>query len=399
VDAQVLEPEPRKGNLVARLKGTGKKKPILWICHLDVVEARREDWTTDPFVFTEKDGWYYGRGTEDIKGACALLVHAFIRLKKDGYKGNRDLILALTAGEEDGKANGVDWLLKNKRSLVDAEFVLNPDAGSFQLENGKRVLVGVQASEKLYADFAVEAKSPGGHSARPGPKGTNAIYRLSAALARLEAHRFPAELNEVTRGYFERQAAVKGGPDAADMTAIAKSGDPAAFERLSANAFHNSRFRTTCVATRLDAGHANNALPAMAKAVVNCRILPGHSQKEIQEELVKVVADPSLTVTALDDYGSGTAKNPLSALRPEVVGVLEKVVSDMWPGLTVVPFMDAGASDSAITRAAGLPTYGVPGIFTDVNDNRAHGKDERINAAAFEEGAEFFYRFNLALTR
>jgi acetylornithine deacetylase/succinyl-diaminopimelate desuccinylase-like protein len=391
-DVQVLGPNARKGNLVARLRGTGAKKPILFICHTDVVEARREDWTLDPFAFTEKDGFFYGRGTEDIKEGDAILVTTFIRLKKEGYKPERDLILALTADEEGGASNGVDWLLKNHRDLIDAEYIINPDAGDFEIDKGKRLLVGIEASEKLYADYSLEVRNKGGHSSLPVPD--NAIYQLAEGLTRLEHFQFPLELNEVTRAYFAKEAEIVGGQEGADMKAILKTPpEEAAVERLSKITFYNSRMRTTCVATRLEGGHANNALPGFARANVNCRIFPGHTPEEIREQLVKIVAAPEITITLEDNSGLGPKANPPSPLRPDVMGAMEKVVKEMWPGVPVIPVMDAGASDGAISRAAGIPTYGVPGVFIDLNDDRTHGRDERLPAAAFYEGVEFYYRF------
>lgn len=398
-DVVVVGDDKRKMNLVARYRGTGKKKPILWICHLDVVEARREDWSLDPFTFTEKDGYFYGRGTEDVKDGDALLITTLIRYKREGYVPDRDIIVALTAGEEDGKSNGVEWLLKHRPDLIKAQFVLNPDAGDFEMDKDKRVLIGLQASEKLYADFALETHNKGGHSSQPTPD--NAIYQLAAGLSKLSRYQFPFELNEVTRGYFEKQAVLTPGQDGADMKAILqKKPDEAAIVRLSTSPFYNSRYRTTCVATRLEGGHANNALPGYAKAIVNCRILPGHTAAEVREQLVSVVADPGISVTHIDESSgiAATKPNPPSPLRPDVVKPLEKVVGLMWPGLSVVPFMDAGASDGAITREYGMPTYGVPGVFIDINDDRSHGRDERLPVESFYEGIEFFYRFNKALT-
>jgi acetylornithine deacetylase/succinyl-diaminopimelate desuccinylase-like protein len=396
-DVQVLGPNARKGNLVARLHGSGAKKPILFICHTDVVEARREDWTLDPFKFTEKDGYFYGRGTEDVKEGDAILVTTFIRLKREGYKPERDLILALTADEEGGASNGVDWLLRNHRELVDAEYILNPDAGDFEIDNGKRLLVGIEASEKLYADFALEVHNKGGHSSLPTPD--NAIYQLAEGLTRLEHYQFPFELNEVTRAYFAKEADIVGGQEGSDMKAILKSPpDEAAMARLSAAPFYNARMRTTCVATRLEGGHANNALPGFAGANVNCRIFPGHPPEEIGQQLVKIVAQPEISITLRDNSGLGPKANPPSPLRPDVMGALEKVTNEMWPAVPVIPVMDAGASDGAISRAAGIPTYGVPGVFIDLNDDRSHGRDERLPATSFYEGVDFYYRFVKALS-
>jgi acetylornithine deacetylase/succinyl-diaminopimelate desuccinylase-like protein len=396
-DVQVLGPNPRKGNMVARLHGTGAHEPLLLICHTDVVEARREDWSLDPFKFTEKDGYFYGRGTEDIKEGDAILVTTFIRLKLEGYKPDRDIILALTADEEGGASNGVDWLLKNHRDLIDAEYILNPDAGDFEMDQGKRLLVGIQASEKLYADFTLEVHNKGGHGSLPVPD--NAIYQLAEGLTRLEHYQFPFELNEVTRTYFAKEADIVRGQEGADMKAIVQTPpDEAAMARLAKTPFYNSRMRTTCVATRLDAGHANNALPGFARANVNCRILPGHPPDEIREQLVKILAQPEISVTQVKSSGLGPRANPPSPLRPDVMGSLQKVVDQMWPGVPVIPVMDAGASDGAISRAAGVPTYGVPGVFIDINDDRSHGRDERLPVASFYEGVDFYYRFIKTLT-
>ena len=396
-DVQVLGPNARKGNLVARLHGTGAHRPILFICHTDVVEARREDWSLDPFKFTEKDGYFYGRGTEDIKDGDAILLTTFIRLKREGYKPDRDIILALTADEEGGESNGVDWLLKNHREMIDAEFILNPDAGDFEMDKGKHLVVGIQASEKLYTDFQLELRNKGGHSSLPEPD--NAIYQLAEALTRLEHYTFPFELNEVTRAYFGKEADIIGGAQGADMKAILRTPpDQGAIARLSKMPFYNARMRTTCVATRLEAGHANNALPGSARGIVNCRILPGHTAEEVRAQLIKILAEPKMTVTEVESPSLGSHANPPSPLRPDAMGPLERVVKQMWPGVPVMPVMDAGASDGAISRAAGIPTYGVPGVFIDLNDDRSHGRDERLPVQSFYEGVDFYYRFVKALT-
>jgi acetylornithine deacetylase/succinyl-diaminopimelate desuccinylase-like protein len=396
-DVQVLGPNERKGNLVARIHGSGAKKPILFICHLDVVEARREDWSMDPFQLVEKDGYFYGRGTGDIKDGDAFLVTTFIRLKRENFKPDRDLILALTADEEGGASNGVDWLIKNHRELIDAEYIINPDAGDFELEHGKRLLVGIQASEKLYQDFDLKVTNPGGHSSLPTSE--NAIYQLADGLARLERYQFPFELNEVTREYFSREAGIVGGQTGADMKAILSTPPgAAALARLSAIPYYNSRVRTTCVATRLDGGHANNALPGMARANVNCRILPGHSSDEIQATLVKVLDDSRIVVSRATGLAGSGLPNPPSPLRPDLMSALEKVTNEMWPGVPIVPVMDAGASDGAVSRAAGFPTYGLPGLFMDVDDDRSHGRDERVRVASFYDGVDFYYRLVKALS-
>jgi acetylornithine deacetylase/succinyl-diaminopimelate desuccinylase-like protein len=390
-DVQVMGPNPRKGNLVARLRGTGARKPMLLICHLDVVEARREDWSMDPFQFVEKDGYFYGRGSGDIKDGDAILMATMIRLKQENFRPDRDIILALTADEEGGKFNGVDWLIKNHRDLIDAEFILNPDAGDFELDKGKKLLVGIQAAEKLYQDYDIKVTNPGGHSSLPGKE--NAIYELAEALTRLEHYQFPFELSEVTREYFKREADIVGGATGADMKAILQTPpDQAAIARLSESPFYNARMRTTCVATKLEGGHANNALPGMARANINCRILPGHTPNEVQSTLEKVIADSKISISQVAAPGAGLRSNPLSTLQPEVMHAIEKVVNEMWPGVPVVPVLDAGASDGAISRAAGYTTYGIPGVFMDVDDDRSHGRDERIRVASFYSGVDFYYR-------
>ena len=402
-DLQVLGPNDRKKNTVVRLRGTGKHKPVLLIGHLDVVEARREDWTTEPFQFVEKDGFFYGRGTQDMKSGDAIMVTTLIRMKKEGYQPDRDIILALTADEEGGKSNGVDWLLKNHRELIDAEFVLNHDGGGVTTEHGKPVMMEVDATEKLYADYQLSVTNPGGHSSLPVPD--NAIYHLGDGLGRLEHYEFPMELNSVTRAYYERMSTVASGQRAEDMKAILKNPpDQAAIDRLSKDATDHSKLRTTCVATRLEAGHANNALPQMARANVNCRIAPGHSAEDIRQKLVEIVADPKITVRYVGAIGEvtehGTERQSYAPppLMPDVFGPLEKVVAQMWPGVPVVPTMSTGASDGIYTNAAGLPTYGISGTAIDRNDVRAHGKDERLGVESYYQGVDFYYRYLKAVT-
>jgi len=298
-DVVVLGPNDRKGNLVARLRGTGKGKPILIIAHLDVVEAKRSDWTTDPFQFIEKDGFFYGRGTQDMKDSDAIAVTTLIRYLKEGYKPNRDIILALTADEEGGTFNGVDWLLQHHRDLIDAEYVLNPDAGGVTTDKGKPIDVEVEATEKLYADFQLTATNRGGHSSLPRPD--NAIYGIADALGRLEKAPFPFELNNVTRAWFGQVAASEKPEVAADIRAMLKTPpDTAAIARLSKNPRFNATMRTTCVATRLSGGHADNALPETAQALVNCRILPGHSREEVRQDLIRIFADPKIALRYKD---------------------------------------------------------------------------------------------------
>ena len=402
-DAQVLGPNNRKGNLVARLHGSGAQQAILLMGHLDVVEARREDWSVDPFQFIEKDGYFYGRGTQDMKSGDAVLITTLIRLKKENYRPDRDLILALTADEESGKSNGVDWLLMNHRSLIDAEFALNSDGGGIYTRDGKPVIITVDASEKLYADYELEVKNPGGHSSLPVPD--NAIYRLSDALSRLKRSKFPFELNAVTRVYFERSASAAKPEVSADMKAIVKDPpDADAIARLSSDPLYNAMMRTTCVATRLDAGHANNALPQTARAIVNCRILPGHTREEVRADLIKIFADRAIQVRYVSDAGEVLDSVPERhdmppvTLRPEVMRPLEKIAQGIWPGAPVVPTMATGSSDGVFTNAAGIPTYGVSGIAIEFGDLRAHGRDERVRTDSYYQAVDFYYRYVKALT-
>jgi acetylornithine deacetylase/succinyl-diaminopimelate desuccinylase-like protein len=405
-DVVVAGPNDRKKNLVVRLHGTGKHRPVLLIGHLDVVEARREDWSTDPFTLLEKDGFFYGRGTLDMKSGDAIMATALLRMKREGFRPSRDLILALTADEEGGCCNGVDWLLKNRRALIDAEFVLNHDGRegySIISEHGVPQEFDLSATEKVYADFQLTTTNRGGHSSLPRPD--NAIYELTAGLLRIAQHPFPFELNAITRGYFERMATLTTGQTAADMRAlVATQPDEQAIERLSRDPAYGAMMRTTCVATRLDGGHANNALPQRAQAVVNCRILPRHSPQEVQQQLIRVLADPQIAVRYIADNGeiADSAPEdrgpPPSLPTPQVLGPLESAVERTWPHLTVVPFMNTSASDGMYTRAAGLPTYGVAGIAIDRNDSRAHGRDERVAVASFYTGNEFYYRFLKVLT-
>lgn len=404
-DVVVLGPNPRKGNMVARYRGRAgsMKKPVLIIGHIDVVEAKREDWTTDPFVFTEKDGYFYGRGTQDMKDSAAALVASFIRMKREGYVPDRDIILALTADEEGGASNGVSWLLKNHRDLIDATFALNPDAGGLNTVKGKPESLGVEATEKLYADFRLTVTNPGGHSSLP--KKDNAIYRLAAALERLEAYRFPTELNAVTRGFFAATEKTQQGQVKEDMRAVLKSPpDEAAVARLSEDPLYNATLRTTCVATMLEAGHAPNALPQRAQANVNCRIFPGHTPAEIRSKLIEVFADRKVEIQLLNSAGkpSDAGLNDLSVAPPplneEVFGALHKVVAEMWPDLPIVPEMETGATDSKYTMAAGIPSYGFCGMGIDEDDVRAHGRDERLGVESYYTGVEFQYRYLKALT-
>jgi acetylornithine deacetylase/succinyl-diaminopimelate desuccinylase-like protein len=400
-DVFVAGPNDRKKNMVVRLHGTGSQKPILFLAHLDVVEARREDWTTDPFQFIEKDGYFYGRGTVDIKDGAAILVTNFIRMKKAGLAPNRDLILALTADEEGGNFNGVEWLLKHHRDWIEAEYCVNLDGGDFMSDKGKKIYGAVQASEKVYVDFQFEVKNPGGHSSRPTRD--NAIYHLSEGLARLSKFNFPVELNEITRSMLEKCAAIEGGPLAKDMKAAAQpSPDTAVLVRLSENEFYNAILRTTCVATMLSGGHAPNALPQTAHANVNCRILPGEDPNKIKATLIKVVDDPKINVSFVEQHDADgnlilPELVPPSPLRPELMKAVEGAAGSTWGPLPIMPVMDTGASDGRYLRMAGIPTYGIAGVFLDLDNRRAHGQDERVRVQDFYDGVEFNYKLMQAL--
>ena len=384
---------PKKGNLVAILRGTGKKKPIILMAHIDVVEAKMEDWSFDPFKFQEIDGYYYARGSSDDKAMASIFVANLIRLKKENYKPERDIMVALTADEEGGDHNGIAWLLEHHPEFKSAEFAIN-EGGGGQAKDGKRVLNGVQLSEKVFQSFQLEIKDPGGHSSLP--RKDNPIYHLSKALANLANYDFPVNLNDGTRAFFERSSKIEEGQLAADMKGVVQNPpDANAVKRLSESHYYNALLRTTCVATMLDAGHAQNALPQKATAVVNCRILPGEDPEKIKQQLITVFADNKISVTPMNP----AAASPPSPLDPVVIGPIEKVTQKMWPGVPVIPVMSTGATDGAHTRNAGIPTYGVSGLFSDIDDKRAHGKDERINVKAYYEGQEFLYELTKELTQ
>lgn len=392
-DVQVLPmpAEPHKGNLIARYRGTGRRKPLLLLAHLDVVAAKRSDWSVDPFVLTEKDGYFYGRGTSDDKAMAAIWIALLIRATQEGLRFDRDLIVALTADEEGGNSNGVQWLIDRHRELIDAELCLNEGGGGGILA-GRYFANEVQASEKVYLSYTLAVKNPGGHSSRPVKD--NAIYHLAEGLARLAKFDFPVTLNEVTRAYFDRMSRLQSGQLAADMKAILQTRPNAeAVSRLAQSAFFNAQMRTTCVATRLEAGHADNALPQSAQALVNCRLLPGVSPVAVQRTLEKVLADKRITVAPIDEAKA----SPPSPLTPDVMQSIERITRELWPGVPVVPTMGTGATDGLYLRRAGIPTYGVSGLFEDIDDVRAHGKDERIGVKQFHESQEFLYRLVRAL--
>ena len=375
---------PKKGNVVVRYRGTGAHKPILLLAHIDVVEAKREDWSLDPFQLTEKDGYFYGRGTGDDKAQASIWIANLIRYKREGFKPDRDIIVALTADEEGGGPySGIVWLIKNHRNWIDAEFCLN-EGGRGEADKGKPIANEVQASEKTYADFRLEVHNPGGHSSLPVPE--NAIYRLAAALERIGKFQFPLKTNEVTKAYFTQLAKIEKGPMAADLAKVG-AGSQDAMQRVAAsNPSWNSMLRTTCVATQVEAGHAKNALPQLAAANINCRILPEDSVQYVETTLRQTIADPQVSMKAEPDSAA-----PSSPLRPDLIKAIEHVDDSMWPGVALVPVMSTGATDGKYLREAGIPTYGVQGIFYDRDDVRSHGRDERIRVQAFYEGQTFLY--------
>ena len=393
-DVLVIGPQPRKGNLVARLRGADRTRaPVLLLAHLDVVQAHPEDWTLPPFEFVEQDGFYYGRGTSDDKAMAAIWVTNLIRYKEEGFTPARDLVVALTADEEGGDFNGVDWLLTEHPDLIRADYALNEGGGGAE-HDGRRLYNEVQVSEKVYQSYWLEITNPGGHSSLS--EKDNAIYRLAHALVRIESHRFPAVFDEVTRTFLERSAATETLEIAQALRGVLRDPpDPAALEVLSDLPHYNARLRTTCVATELAAGHAENALPQRAQATINCRVFPGNDPREVQAMLVRLVADTGISVTPM----APARPSPASPLRPDVMDAIEQVTEAMWPGVPVIPTMVTGATDGLYLRNRGVPVYGVSGLFEETDDVRAHGRNERIGVREFHEGQEFLYRLVRTLTQ
>jgi acetylornithine deacetylase/succinyl-diaminopimelate desuccinylase-like protein len=376
---------PKKGNIVVRYHGTGARKPLLLLAHTDVVEAKREDWTMDPFVLTERDGYFYGRGTADDKAQAAIWIANLIRFKREEFKPDRDIIVALTADEEGGGPyNGVDWLIKNHRDLIEAEYALN-EGGYAEEVDGKRVSNDVAMSEKYVVNFRLEVHNKGGHSSMPVPD--NAIYHLAGALDRLSQFGFPLKTNEVTRAYFTQMAKVEKGPIATDLAAIAAGSEQAMHRVAAASPQWNSMLRTTCVATQLEGGHARNALPQLAAATVNCRVLPDDSLEYVQGTFENVFADKQVSIQILGEVEKG----PAPPLNPQLMRSIARITDTLWPGVPVIPLMLVGATDGLYLRRAGIPTYGVQGLFSDRNDHRIHGRDERMSVKSFYEGQTFPY--------
>ena len=380
---------PKEGGLVAVYPGTSTTlKPILAIAHIDVVEAKREDWTRDPFTLIEEGGYFYGRGTADDKAMAAMLVDTLIRFQTSGHRPKRAVKIALTCGEEtNGAFNGVEWLAANKRALIDAEFALNEGGGGTSDGKGKVVEQAMQVGEKTFATYRLETRNPGGHSSVPRPD--NAIYQLAQALVRIQAHEFPLEMSETTRTYFREAGAGRKDATGAAMVALAANpADKAAEAIANRDPFLHSNLRTTCVATMLDGGHARNALAQRAGAYVNCRIFPGHSVEEIRAELAKVIADPEVTVTALAPLRPSPPAPPLD---PKVMGPAKALSAKYFPGVPVVPVMANGYTDSTFLTAAGIPAYGVPGLWGDPDGNGAHGLNERIEVRSVYVGRDYLY--------
>jgi len=381
--------KPKEGGLVAVYPGTSKTaKPILLIAHVDVVEAKREDWERDPFIMVEENGYFYGRGTADIKSQAAVWVDTLIRFQQAGYKPKRTVKMALTCGEEtNGAFNGIEWLAANKRELIDAEFALNEGGGGDSDGKGKVIGQSVQVGEKTFANFRLETRNPGGHSSAPVPD--NAIYQLARAVTKIEEYRFPLEMTATTRRYFAEAGAVRGDATGAAMVALAKNNaDKDAEAIVNKDPFLHSNLRTTCVATLLDGGHAANALPQRAGANINCRIFPGHSIESIKDELAKVIGDPGVTITQLPPKRPAPPAPPLD---PKIIGPMEKLVAKYWPGLKVIPSMANGYTDATFLGAVGIPTYGIPGMWGDPDGNGAHGLNERMEVKSVYVGRDYMF--------
>lgn len=396
-DIHVLPEEeyPNQVSVVVRLHGKGKGKPVLWHGHIDIVDARPEDWTYPPFKMTEKDGYFYGRGTSDMKDQDAAVIASLIRLKKEGFVPDRDIIAAFTADEEgEWSPDGMWYLVRKHRDLIDAGLAVNPDGASGELDHGQRLDFGIETSEKTYVTYTLEVTNKGGHSSEPRPD--NAIYELANGLVRLSQYQFPIKTNATTRLYFERMAALKTGQERADFLAMAKPNfDPKVAERLSHDIPINAILHSTCVATMLNAGVQENALPARAVATVQCRIMPDETKETTQAAIEKAIDDPNIKVKTLGLVLS----SPESPPAPKLFAKVEGVAHSMWPGVPVIPVMSAGASDSIFPRNAGMPSYGISGAFEDIHDVRAHGRDERIAEDNFYESVEFTYRLMKELSK
>ncbi len=395
-DIFVGGPRPDKHNVVARIRGsaTSSQKPLLLLAHIDVVEALKADWSPefDPFVFTEKEGYYYGRGTADDKAMASIFVANAFRMKKEGYVPERDIIIALTADEESGPANGVDWLIKNHPEKVDVALVIN-EGGGGTLRSGKPFFNTVQATEKVTTNITLRATNRGGHSSVP--RDDNAITSLADALSKVGRYKFSVKFNDVTRGFFSKTADLEAPELGRAMKAlVANPSDAAATEIVAKDPRYSAMLRTTCVATMLSGGHATNALPQLAEANINCRVFPTQSAEEVRAELVKAISDTAVEVVVRSQRGTV----PPSPIMPEVFGPVTRITKDMFGDIPVIPVMSTGATDSRYFRARNVPSFGVSGLFSDPSvDARAHGRDERMRLQSYYEGQEFLYRLTKAL--
>jgi acetylornithine deacetylase/succinyl-diaminopimelate desuccinylase-like protein len=386
-------PIPGKFNLVVRYHGTGAHKPLLLLAHTDVVEAKREDWSPeyDPFKFTEKDGYFYGRGTADDKAQAAIWVATLLRYKREGFNPDRDLIVALTADEEGGGHNGVRWLLETHRELIDADYALN-EGGGGEMVNGKRISLNVQLAEKYVMNIRLEVRNKGGHSSVPEPD--NAIYQLATALTKLGQFSFPMKMNEVTRNYFAQLAKTETRPVSASLKQIGEGSEEAMRQVAAKYPRWNSMLRSTCVATMLEGGHASNALPQLAAATVNCRVMPDDSPEYVLNTLKNALGDEHVVVKTARLSSPG----PASTMRPDVMKQISRLTDSLWPGVIVVPSMSTGATDGKALRAVGIETYGVSGLFGERGDVRSHGRDERMLAESFYQAQLFLYELVKALS-
>jgi acetylornithine deacetylase/succinyl-diaminopimelate desuccinylase-like protein len=389
---------PNQVNVAVRIKGKGKGKPVMWICHQDVVDAKKEDWTPglDPYKFTEKDGHFYGRGTSDMKDEDAAVAASLIRLKKEGFVPDRDIIVTFSADEEVGlEQDGPNFMVTQKRDLVDAGLVMNPDGGSGEIKDGKRLDFAIETVQKTYMTFKMETANKGGHSSEPRPD--NAIYQLAQGLVKLAAYQFPYKTNATTRAYFAAIGNMSSGQRKTDLLTLSKEPlDQAAAKRISQDMSMNAILHTTCVATMLKAGVQENALPSSADATIQCRVFPGESVEQVRATLAKVAGDPGIKISLLEPVQPA----PETVPDPKVMASVAKVVHDMWgKDIVVMPVMAAGASDSIFTRAAGMPSYGVGGGWWDIDDDRAHGRDERNEQSNFYQTVEFTYRLMKEITR
>ena len=396
-DIFVGGPRPEKHNVVARIRGKGgpgAAAPLLLLAHIDVVEALKADWSPDldPFVFTEREGYYYGRGTADDKAMASIFVANVFRMKREGFVPDRDIIIALTADEESGPANGVDWLIRNHRPLVDAALVIN-EGGGGTLRNGRPLFNGVQAAEKVTTNFTLRSTNRGGHSSVP--RDDNAITQLADALSKVGRYQFAVKLNDVTKAFFTQTGLLEEPAMGRAMQAlVANPANAAAVRTVSADPRYNAMLRTTCVATELKGGHATNALPQLAEANVNCRIYPSETAESVRSELEKAIGDTNVKVLIRSQRPS----TPASALLPDVMQHVARITTELWGAMPIIPTMSTGATDSRFFRALGVPAFGVSGLFSDPTvDARAHGRDERMAVKSFYEGQEFLYRLTKAL--